>query len=78
MPLPADRPPPSALDPDALAHAIRDPLAVALARTELLHRRAARGDVDCARLVADLAAVRAALQRIAAATAGLARGDPGA
>ncbi len=49
-----------------LAHDLRNPLACAVGRVPLLRRRLRRGDLDAARIEADLEAVEAALVRLAA------------
>jgi signal transduction histidine kinase len=47
-----------------LAHDLRNPLTVAVARTQLLQRRLRRGDVSPVRAMVDLDEIEAALVRL--------------
>ena len=60
-----------------LAHDLRNPLAAASGRVQLLRRRGWRGQLDAAGLQAGLAEIEAALARLAALVERLERGEDG-
>lgn len=71
---PHDDPSPTTAALDVFVHDLRNSIAAAMGRQALIQRRLKRGDVDCARLAEELAAVESALRKVLTMVDGLSPG----